>query len=59
MTRTEIIDFLRLNHKQFDKMTEQNFDVWVTDWENSDEEGYAHIEIDCRNSNSGATIILD
>lgn len=59
MTRTKIIEFLRKNHKHADRFDENCIDAWERAWRNSAEEGYAHIEIESYNSNTGAPIILD
>lgn len=59
MNRTKIIDFLRINHKHFAKMTDQNFNAWLAEWEDSALNGYPHIEISRHDSVSGATVVLD
>lgn len=59
MTRIELIDFLRNNHKHFAKMTEQNFDAWESAWEDSKYDDYPHLEISSWDSLSGEPVILD
>lgn len=59
MNKTTIINFLRTNHKNFDCLDSQNFDAWFSAWEDSELDGYPHIEISSFDSVTGAPVILD
>lgn len=58
-SRENIIKFLQKNHKNFDRLDAENFDAWQSAWEDSEAEGYAHIEITSHDSISGHTELLD
>jgi hypothetical protein len=50
-----IINFLKKYHKNFDHMTDNNIDAWVSEAQNNADNGWKHLEIKSWDSIDGQT----